>query len=100
MSVNKHPAVSLTSPDATEPNGKADRRRDRLALVTYWAEAGIASTAIGAWASTELSGRVRILVWAGITTVLAAVAIWFADPAVGFLSRCYRTSRAGRQPGG
>ena len=79
MSANKHPGVCLTSPDATEPGGRADRRRDRLALVTYWAEAGIASTAVGAWASTEFSGRVRILVWAGITAVLAAVAIWFAD---------------------
>jgi hypothetical protein len=87
----------LISPDATGPVDKAERRRGRLALVTYWAEAGIASTAAGAWASTALSGRVRILVWAGITTLLAAVAILFAGPAVGFLSRCYRVGQARRQ---
>jgi hypothetical protein len=76
-----------------------ERRRDQLALFTYWAEAGVVATAVGAWASLAFAGRVRILVWTGITAALAAAAVVCAEPAVRFLSRCYRMSRADRENG-
>jgi hypothetical protein len=34
-----------------------------------------------------LPGRWRIVGWAGMSTILAAAAIWFAEPVLGFLSR-------------
>jgi hypothetical protein len=98
VSANKQGGISLAPPDTGQASGQAERRRDRLALVTYWAEAGIASTAAGAWASTAFSGRSRILACAGITTFLVAIAIGLTGPAVSFLSRCYGTGRAARRP--
>ena len=100
MSANKQSGVSLTTPDTDVRTDRSGRRHDGLALVTYWAEAGIASTAAGAWASTALSGRLRILVWVGVTTVLAVAAIWFAEPVIGLLSRGYRAGRSRRPPNG
>lgn len=98
MSANKQGGISLAQPDTGQASDQAVRRRDRLALVTYWAEAGLASAAAGAWTSTAFSGRSRILAWTGTTTFLVAMAIWLTGPAVTFLSRCYGTGRAGRRP--
>jgi len=56
------------------------------------------STAAGAWASTALPGRWRIVGWAGVTTILAAATIWFAESALGFLGRRYRTLQVRRSP--
>lgn len=96
--MNKQSGVSLTTPDTDVD--QPGRRHGGLTLVTYWAEAGIASTAAGAWASTALSGRLRILVWVGVTTLLAAAAIWFAEPVIGLLGRGYRAGRTRRPPDG
>src|SRR5690349_11978513 len=95
MDADKRSGVSLASPDPDSDRRAvlAHRRRDGLALVTYWVEAGVASTAAGAWASTTVPGRFRILVWVGVTAVLTAVALWGAEPAIAFLSRHFRAAR-------
>lgn len=100
VSTNRPPGIFLVPPEAARLPGRAERRRDQIARVTYWAEAGVASTAVGAWASVAFSGHGRILVWMGITTALAAIAILFARPAISFLSHCYRMGRGGGRPGG
>jgi hypothetical protein len=100
VSANRPSGIILTSPDANRQLEHSERRRDRLALFTYWAEAGVVSTVVGAWASVAFSGRVRILVWTGITAALAAAAIVLAEPAIRFLSRCYRMSRVGHRDNG
>lgn len=99
VSANRPPGIFLISPDAVRSAERA-ARRDRLGLVTYWAEAGIASTAAGAWASAVFSGRARFLVWMGVSATLAAIAILFAGPAVSFLGRCYRMGRDSNRPDG
>jgi hypothetical protein len=34
----------------------------------------------------------------GVTTILAAAAIWFAEPVLGFLSRRYQAVQVRRRP--
>ena len=63
-----------------------------LALGAYCVEAGITSTAAGAWASSGFSGSSRALVWIGVTTVLAAAAGWLAEPALTVLGRCFQVT--------
>jgi hypothetical protein len=67
-------------------------------MVTYWIETGVVSTAAGAWATTALSGRVRILVWAAVTAALTVAAIFAAEPVIALLSRCYRATQIRRPP--
>lgn len=98
MTAPKQAGTSLTSPDASVEANRPVRRRGGLALVTYWVEAGVISTAAGAWASTALPGRWRIAGWVGVTTILAAAAIWFAEPVLGFLSRRYQAVQVRRPP--
>jgi hypothetical protein len=91
--------LSLTSPDTDQRAGRPESRRSGLALVTYWVEAGVVSTAAGAWASTAFPRSLRILIWAGVTTLLAAAAIWAGEPAIAFLSRHYEAARRRRPDG-
>ncbi len=98
MSADRVPGVPITKPSAASRPAQEGRPRDGLAMVTYWIEAGVVSTAAGAWAATALSGQLRILVWAGVTAALAAAAIWAAEPAIALLDRCYRAPLSRRRP--
>jgi hypothetical protein len=82
-------------PLATSQASDTGRRRPGggLALGTYCVEAGITSTAAGAWASAGFSGSLRAAVWIGVTAVLALAAAWLAEPAVTVLDRCLRDCR-------
>jgi len=88
VSVNR---ASVTEPGVMPYPPRVSRSRERLAMVTYWIEAGVVSAAAGAWAATALSGHLRILLWAGVTTALAVTAILVAEPAIALLARCYQT---------
>jgi hypothetical protein len=99
MNADTPSGVSFASPDSDRRAALAQRRRNGLALVTYWVEAGVASTAAGAWASAAVPGRWRVPVWAGVTTVLAAAALWVAEPAIALLSRYFRAAGARRSDG-
>jgi hypothetical protein len=66
-------------------------RRHALPLVAYGLGAGIVTTAGGLWASSGLSGTLQIMVWIGVTAVLAIGAVWLAGPAVSFLSHRHRS---------
>jgi hypothetical protein len=100
VDANKPSGGCLTSPDVDPLVARAERRRNGLALVTYWVDAGVVSTAAGAWTSTAFSGRLRILVWVGVTALLTTVAIWAAESATAFLSRLFLMAGARRSDGG
>lgn len=92
MSVHGQAGVPL----ATSRSSDTDRRHrpsSGLVLGAYCIEAGVTSTAAGAWASVGFSGSLRAIVWIGVTAVLAATAAWLAEPAVTALSRCLRGNR-------
>lgn len=95
MNANKS-GVPLASSNGVQRPSRAERRRDGLVLVTYWLEAGAVSTAAGAWASTAVSGRWRIIAWAGVTTALAVAAIVVAGPVVAFISHHFVAARPRR----
>jgi hypothetical protein len=82
-------------PLAASQASDVGRRRpgSGLALGTYCVEAGITSTAAGAWASAGFSGALRASVWIGVTAVLALAAAWLAEPATTALDRCLRGNR-------
>ena len=67
-----------------------------LALCAYSIEAGISSTAVGAWASSGLSGPLRAAAWGGLTTLLGVVAVCLAEPAIYVLDRCLRITLSHR----
>lgn len=98
VSANRAAGVPITEPSVASHPAQERRPRDGLAMVTYWIEAGVVSTAAGAWAATPFSGLLRILVWGGVTAVLAAAAIWAAEPAIALLDRCYRAPWSRRRP--
>ena len=91
MSAYRQAGMPLAASQASD----VGRRRpgSRLALGTYCVEAGITSTAAGAWASAGFSGSLRAAVWIGVTAVLALAAAWLAEPAVTVLDRCLRDCR-------
>jgi hypothetical protein len=80
---------------AGRPSGAGGRRWPGRGLVrgAYCVEAGITATAAGAWASSEFSGSLRAVVWIGVTTALAAIATWLAEPAVTALGHCAAGNR-------
>jgi hypothetical protein len=63
-----------------------------LALAVYWGEAGITSTAIGAWVASSLSGVTRVAVWISLTAVLDVGAVQLTERAVGVLGRSFGIS--------
>jgi hypothetical protein len=83
------PLAAIRASDAT----RWRRPGSGLALGTYCVEAGITSTAAGAWVSAGFSGSLRAAVWIGVTAVLALAAVWLAEPAVTALDRCLRDNR-------
>lgn len=92
MSAHGQAGMPLTAVRASDVSRRR-RPGSRLALGTYCVEAGITSTAAGAWASAGLSGSLRATVWIGVTAVLALAAAWLAEPAVTVLDRCLRGNR-------
>jgi hypothetical protein len=89
--------VSLAA-DLSSNAGARQRHGSGLALCAYSIEAGISSTAVGAWASSGLSGLLRAAVWGGVTTVLGIVAVCLAGPAIKVLDRCFRITLSHRNP--
>jgi hypothetical protein len=80
-------------PPAASQCSDADERHrpgGGLALGAYCVEAGVTSTAAGAWVSAGFSGSLRAVVWIGVTATLAAAAAWLAEPTVTALSRFLR----------
>ena len=69
---------------------------ERLGLVVYGVVAGIAASALGAWASSRLAGSARIAAWLAVTAVLALSFAWFAERVVLLLIRCLRYGFDGR----
>ena len=89
MTTHGQAEAPLTA-DLSSNVGARQRRGSGLALCAYSIEAGISSTAVGAWASSGLSGLLRAIVWGGLTTVLGIVAVCLAEPAVKALDRGLR----------
>lgn len=92
VSINRQAGMSLAAGKSSPPGGRR-WPGSRLALGAYCVEAGIASTAVGAWASAGFSGSLRAVVWIGVTAVLAAATAWLAEPTVAVLDRCLRGNR-------
>jgi hypothetical protein len=92
VSVHGQAGVPLAASRSSDTDGR-HRPGSGLALGAYCIEAGVTSTAAGAWASAGFSGSVRAVVWIGVTAMLAAVAAWLAEPAVTALGRCLRGNR-------
>jgi hypothetical protein len=93
VSVHGQAGVPLATSRSSDTEGR-HRPSSGLAFGAYCIEAGVTSTAAGAWASTGFSGSVRAVVWIGVTAVLAAAAAWLADPAITVLDRCLRGNRS------
>lgn len=85
---------------ASEPltASRPQRPRNRLVLGTYCVEAGIASTAVGAWASSGLSGSPRAAAWIGVTAILVVAAAWLAEPTVSLLTQYLQVAAPRRDP--
>jgi hypothetical protein len=92
VSAHGQARVRLTASQPSETSGR-QRSRSGLARGAYCVEAGITSTAAGAWASLEFSGPLKAVVWIGVTAALAAAAVWLAEPAVAVLDRCLPGTR-------
>lgn len=89
MTAHGQAGMPLAASQASDV-GRPRRPGSGLVLGTYCVEAGITSTAAGAWASSGLSGSLRAAVWIGVTAVLALTAAWLAESAVTVLDRCLR----------
>jgi hypothetical protein len=92
VSAHGQAGMPLAARQSADANGQHRPGRG-LALGAYCVEAGITSTAAGAWASSGFSGSLRAAVWIGVTAALAVAAAWLAEPAVTAMSRCLRGKR-------
>lgn len=98
MSADRQVKSSLAGPATGARSAKPNRCQYGLAVVSYWIEAGIATTAAGAWATKTLSGTARTAVWIGVTAVLAVGAMWLAEPSISVLSRYFAAAGPRRPP--
>lgn len=62
-------------------------RRLGFQLLTYGATAGLVTTALGAFASSGVTGPTKIVLWTLVTGVLAIGAVSLADPAIAVAAR-------------
>lgn len=92
VSVHGQAGMPLAASQSSDAGGRL-RPGSWLALGAYCVEAGIISTAAGAWASAGFSGSLRAVVWIGVTVALAAAAAWLAEPTVAALGRYLRGNR-------
>jgi hypothetical protein len=90
VSVNKDTDVPLSASGASPSADPPLSRRHVLPLITYGLGTGIVTTAAGLWASSGLSGTLQMIVWVGVTAVLAVGAVCLSGSAVSLLARCYR----------
>jgi hypothetical protein len=65
-------------------------RQEQFGLVGYGIVVGVGASAVGAWASSPVSGSARIGTWIIVTGVLASALAWFAESAVLVLTRWLR----------
>jgi hypothetical protein len=68
-------------------------QRSAFQVVSYGIVVGPVTTAIGALASERLAGMARVVVWSGVTTVLAIGAVFLAKPGLAILGRCLRSAQ-------
>jgi hypothetical protein len=92
VSIHRQAGMPLPASQSSDPKGRR-WPGNRLALGAYCVEAGITSTAAGAWASSGFSGSLRAVAWIGVTALLAAAAAWLAEPAATALDHCLRGNR-------
>jgi hypothetical protein len=92
VSVHGQAGMPLAASRPSDTGGRC-RPGNWLLLGAYCVEAGIISTAAGAWASAGFSGSLRAVVWIGVTAALAVAAAWLAEPTVAALGRCLRRNR-------
>jgi hypothetical protein len=93
VSVFGQAGMPLAASQSSDADGRHWPGRG-LAFGAYCVEAGVTSTAAGAWASAGFPGSLRAVVWVGVTAVLAVAAAWLAEPAVTALDRCLRANRS------
>jgi hypothetical protein len=85
---------------ARVPGDSGSRVSMRLVVLSlsYCVVMGMVTTALGALAASGVTGRVKVVVWVGVTVVLAVGAIGIADTVIfALLGRSARSDR--RSPG-
>jgi hypothetical protein len=97
--MDKKGETTLQAPYATTGHAKTGfSRRLAFQLVAYGATAGLVTTALGALASSGVTGTAKIVLWIFVTGVLAVGAIGLADPAFVLLIRRHWRGRLRRTP--
>lgn len=97
--MDKKSETTLRAPYAAADHAKTGfSRRLAFQVVAYGATAGLVTTALGAFASSRVSGTAKIVLWIIVTGVLAVGAIGLADPAFALLVRRHRRRRLRRTP--
>lgn len=98
--MNKKVEPSVQDPYVT--SGRAEARLKRklgLQVFSYGVTAGLATTALGAFAASAVSGPAKTFLWIFVTGVLAVGAVALADPAFVGLVRRYYSHRLRRTRG-
>ncbi len=79
---------------SVDPESAADDSSSvGLSAIYYGLVAGPVATALGAVVSIRLTGTARAVVWVSATSVLAAGAIYLAQPGMELIRRCLRSVR-------
>jgi hypothetical protein len=88
--------VPLVNDNSPEP---VNARLRQVVTACYRAQAGIAATAAGAWASVFLTGAARIAVWLTVSGLLVMTAGLLADPVATTVARLICGYLTGERPG-
>lgn len=77
--MNTRRAGSLEMPTGPPESAGSRPGLRPVLLLSYGVVMGLVTTALGALASSGVSGQVKLVTWIGVTTFLAAGAVWIAD---------------------